>query len=119
MSTKSQRPKQTPEERKEKARWSRILRVYGITREQYNALDNGHCPICLTNWSDTTRPCVDHDHSTGRVRGLLCVYCNRYRVGHFRDPELVDRIALYLRNSLSNPDWIVPPKKKKRKKRRG
>lgn len=108
----------TPEEKKERARWSRILRVYGITKQQYEELDLGYCPICLSIWNNTTRPCVDHDHSTGRVRGLLCLYCNRYRVGHFRDPDLVQRIVDYLRGSLQRPEWIVPPKKKKKRKKK-
>lgn len=109
---------QTPEEKKEKARWSRILRVYGITKEQYEQLDLGYCPICLSDWNDRVRACVDHDHSSGRVRGLLCTYCNRYRVGHFRDADLVQRIVDYLRAASQLPDMIVPPKKKKRKKRK-
>jgi len=105
-------------EAKEKARWSRILRVYGITREQYNELDLGYCPICLSEWSDSVRPCVDHDHKTGRVRGLLCIYCNRYCVGNFRDSVLVERIASYLRGADLRPEWIVPPKPKKKRKKR-
>lgn len=116
MSTK--RLKQTPEERREKARWSRILRVYGINREQYERLDLGYCPVCLSNWNDRVRPCIDHDHHTGRIRGLLCTYCNRYRVGHFRDVDLVERIVNYLRNALELPEWIVPPKPKRKRKKR-
>ena len=100
---------------KEKARWSRIKRVYGITKEQYDELDHGHCPICLRDWSSNVRPCIDHNHVTGRIRGLLCIFCNRYRVGRLRDADLVQRIADYLR---VDAEWIVPPKPKKRKKKR-
>lgn len=107
----------TPTERKERARWQRIFRVYGITEKEYGLIDLGYCPICLKPWSDTTRPCVDHDHHTGRVRGLLCSYCNRYRVGHFHDPEVVARIYNYLLGAKSLPDWVVPKKKRKKKKR--
>ena len=39
---------------------------------------------------------VDHDHSTGEVRGGLCVNCN-FGLGHFKDsPELLRLAALYL-----------------------
>lgn len=101
-------------DKKEKARWSRIKRVYGITKEQYDEMDTGSCPICLRDWSLSVRPCVDHDHITGDVRGLLCIWCNRRAVGRFRDPELVYRIADYLASPRRG--WIVPPKKKRRKK---
>lgn len=112
---------QTPAEKKEKARWARILKIYGLTKEDYESLDLGYCPICLSTWDSRVRPCVDHDHSHGgprsqRVRGILCSYCNRYRVGRFRDADIVYRIARYLDQQ---PTTFVIPKapKKKRKKR--
>jgi hypothetical protein len=108
--------KSNEQEKKEKARWQRILRTYGITPEQYKELDNGFCPICERAWSDTVRPCVDHDHKSGEVRGLLCLYCNRYRVGRFVEPQLVYRIYQYLDSPRRG--WIVPPKKKKRKRKK-
>lgn len=101
---------------KEKARWARIKRVYGITKDQYVQLDLGHCPICLRDWDATVRPNIDHDHVTGDVRGLLCTFCNRYRVGRLRDAELVYRIASYL--GLPKRGWIVPPKPKRKRKRK-
>lgn len=103
-------------EKKERARWQRILRVYGITKEQYMELDKGYCPICLKHWDDRTRPCVDHDHTTGDIRGILCLYCNRYRVGNFRDPDLVYRIYEYLASPRKG--WIAPKKKRQKKKKR-
>jgi hypothetical protein len=104
-------------EAKDKARWARIKRVYGITKEQYYGLDLGYCFVCERVWNDRVRPCIDHDHSTGRVRGLLCTFCNRYRVGRFRDPDLVLRIYRYLVRALDLAPMIVPPKKKKRKRK--
>lgn len=105
----------TLEERKSKARWARIFKVYGITRDDYNTLDMGRCIVCLRDWGDSVRPNVDHDHVTGEIRGLLCNYCNHRRVGRHRDPQLLHRIGDYLTPPFTG--FIIPKKKKTRKKR--
>jgi hypothetical protein len=105
----------TPEEKKEKARWARILKVYGLTQKKYYELDLGYCPICLRNWGGTVQPVIDHDHVEKLVRGLVCRYCNHRRIGHHRDADLVERIAKYLRGPFT---LVMPPKKKKVRKRK-
>ncbi|WP_082104842.1 endonuclease domain-containing protein [Demequina maris] len=55
---------------------SRLAR-YGITVEEYRGLwfrQGGRCGVCRRQF--TKPPSVDHDHLTGRVRGLLCKSCN-------------------------------------------
>lgn len=99
---------------KERARWARIKRVYGLTKEQYDELDEGKCPVCERDWSPTVRPCIDHDHKSGLVRGLLCIFCNRYRVGRLRDVRLVYNVFKYLDRKPTG--WVVPPKKRKKKR---
>jgi len=59
---------------------------YGITVEYYKELfiqQGGECAICRKPQSEFNYPLhVDHDHQTGKVRGLLCSGCNT-GLGHF------------------------------------
>jgi hypothetical protein len=67
------------------ARRSELRRNFGITEEEYDSMlttQGGCCRICAatTNHHARGKPCrlaVDHDHKTGRVRGLLCTRCNQ------------------------------------------
>jgi len=59
------------------------------------------CVIC----GDSGKLVVDHDHHTGKVRGMLCNHCNR-GLGHFRDdPTLLEFAAQYLYASSDSPKW--------------
>jgi hypothetical protein len=61
----------------EKYRKKHILYTYGLTYEAHEEmrLNQGNCcAICKRPFVKT--PCVDHDHKTGKVRGLLCNSCN-------------------------------------------
>lgn len=55
-------------------------RKSGITADDYNEMyniQNGSCKICVVHQSHLAeRLAVDHCHTTGKVRGLLCRYCN-------------------------------------------
>ncbi len=63
----------------------------------------GVCAICQRPpWGKSARGSyikrlsVDHDHETGKPRGLLCSQCN-FGVGNFRNnPEWLDRAIHYL-----------------------
>ena len=77
-----------------------LQKKYGMTKEQYAVMlaeQNGCCKICRRHHSETKRGLVvDHDHETGKIRGLLCDGCNR-GVGMLQDkPELLRRAADYL-----------------------
>jgi len=53
-----------------------MRRQLGITDEKYNQLieeSNGMCGICER---EMKKICLDHDHSSGKFRGLLCNNCN-------------------------------------------
>ena len=59
------------------------------------------CVICGSD----EKLVVDHDHQTGKVRGMLCNHCNR-GLGHFRDdPLLLEFAAQYLYASNDHPKW--------------
>lgn len=81
---------------------SYIRRTYGIDAEEYGRLlasQGGGCAICLAPACTTGRRLsVDHCHTTGAVRGLLCQPCNS-GLGQYRDsPALLREAALYLEN---------------------
>jgi hypothetical protein len=53
--------------------------TYGITPEQYDEMlsaQGGTCAICAAPPRPSRRLAVDHDHQTGKIRGLLCGLCN-------------------------------------------
>lgn len=67
-----------PEQAKASHRNARLKRLFGISSKEYEALlltQGGACAICksLPNRKFLH---VDHDHETGKVRGLLCMRCN-------------------------------------------
>jgi hypothetical protein len=76
----------------------KIKTLYGLTMEQYEnlrTLANGICAICHRAESLV----IDHDHTTKRVRGMLCDSCNK-ALGFLRDdPDTAAAAAAYLENS--------------------
>jgi len=55
-----------------KDKYNAIKRLYGLSKDQYDGLIGRGCGICGEHW----KLCVDHNHSTGKVRGVLCNSCN-------------------------------------------
>jgi len=91
------------EHRRSMNKHSDLMRHYGISLEEFKALkeaQGGVCAICKgppkgrgAKNKDFT---VDHDHDTGKVRGLLCGHCNR-GIGMFLDdPQRLRAAAAYL-----------------------
>lgn len=78
---------------------SDLRRRFGITLEQYKELHDsqaGKCGICGEAEVSGRQLAVDHDHSTGAIRALLCTTCNT-GLGQFKDnPHLLRLAAAYL-----------------------
>lgn len=80
----------------------RVKLRYGITAEVYDDLleyQKGVCAIC--GKPDTRKMLgVDHNHLTGKVRGLLCHSCN-VLIGHAREnTEILNKAIAYLESTV-------------------
>jgi hypothetical protein len=89
-----------------------LFRLYGIGVDQYNAMlqaQNGVCAICGKEETSQVKGhvkrtlAVDHDHATGKVRGLLCARCNRDLSAFEKRANERNKFEAYLRGHLSVP----------------
>lgn len=106
-STKRSNSKKTKEDQKS----SFIKSVYGITLDEYNTMlemQNGVCAICSnkevakSRYTGTRRLSIDHDHKTGKIRGLLCSKCN-FGISAFHDDiEKMFSAIIYLQTNNKN-----------------
>lgn len=86
---------------------------YGLTEEQYEALlrdQGGVCAICGKVDGSGRRLSVDHCHTTGQVRGLLCNGCNTSLGGLKDSPENMGGALIYLTahgNGMSTEDLVA------------
>jgi hypothetical protein len=83
-----------------------LKQQYGMTEADYLALleqQAGACLICGRSPQEAGDPrlVVDHDHATGRVRGLLCTDCN-LGLGRFADS--IERLASAARYLAHRPE---------------
>lgn len=82
----------TPKNKKIAAhRRSHMKTTYELTELEYQTLmteQDGKCAICLDEFGDRKDVMIDHNHETGKVRGLLCRSCNT-GLGFFKDSELI------------------------------
>lgn len=65
--------------RKERAKWNRIFSIYGLTQsavERMIADQSNKCAICENDFNSCHMH-IDHCHTTGKVRALLCSRCNQ------------------------------------------
>jgi hypothetical protein len=81
---------------------------YGITPDHYRSIyenQGGKCAICSSVGAEAGRGvlCVDHDHATGKIRGLLCKLCNAF-LGRIRDDhvKLLHAMSYLERNGVGD-----------------
>lgn len=85
-------------EKKRKRRNYHLRTTYGITIEDYDRMleeQGGKCAVCGKKPRKTSLA-VDHNHRTGKVRGLLCFSCN-YKIVGRHNSKLLGAAADYLR----------------------
>jgi hypothetical protein len=90
--TWSSKNKERYKKNQRRASWQRL---YGLSEEEYNNLlikQEFRCAVCGVHQKDLPQSLsVDHNHTTGRVRGLLCSDCN-FMLGHAKDnPDTLNR----------------------------
>lgn len=83
---------------------------YGLSKEQYFGMykiQDHKCAICKRNEGEAGRLCVDHCHTTEKVRGLLCNDCNKL-LGNAKDStEILKEAILYLGSSSNGQDTTL------------
>jgi hypothetical protein len=82
---------------------ARNLKKYGLTDEDYNNMftaQGGKCLICGKHQSELKKALsVDHCHSTGNIRGLLCNNCNVGIGFLLHSPDIIESALNYIKNS--------------------
>lgn len=83
-------------ENKLKSRIQHIVKVYRVSKEEATLLASADtCEICKRSGLQMH---VDHDHATGRVRGVLCQNCNLSLGGFQESIESLEKAIWYLKN---------------------
>lgn len=118
----------TEEERKRTAKNAYLVRTYNITIEDFEAMleaQGGVCAIC--EQPPKLRALhVEHDHTTGLIRGLCCFFCNAQILRQRVTARLLRRAADYLDNPPAiavlgerfGPTGRIQTKRRRRRRRR-
>ena len=92
--------KKYAKENPDKVRSKELKRHYGITLDFYKGMlvsQGGLCKICSSPPAEKRNLCVDHCHTTDKIRGLLCDKCNK-AIGLLNDdPILFAKVIEYLK----------------------
>jgi hypothetical protein len=91
-----------------------LRRYYGMTIQEYadkHTAQDGVCAICkgpeTAKMHGKIKPLsVDHEHGTGRIRGLLCTQCN-YMIGHCREDRNILLAGVRYLDSYSDKENVI------------
>lgn len=90
-------------ENKDRLKHLNLIRRYRISLDEYQSMydkQNGLCEVCCT--SSERLLAVDHNHKTGRIRGLLCSQCNLAIGNSKEDVKILKNMIKYI-NKHNNP----------------
>ena len=114
----------TPDEQKRKRKDYNLRKRYGITLDQFESILAAQGNVCAVCKQGDKVFCLDHNHKTLKVRGILCLNCNLRVIGGARDQDhkLINAAEYVQRNpsDLVYPEglYLVANPPKKRRKRR-
>ena len=101
LENKYKRKKEDPQ----KSTNRQLLNNYGITLEDKNTMvkeQHHKCLICKNKFISSRDTHVDHCHSTGKIRGILCRNCNAMLGGSRDDVEILANGIKYLNTRGGN-----------------
>jgi hypothetical protein len=76
---------------------------YGLTVEQFEnmrSIQNNLCAICENDFTLKKPACVDHNHNTGKIRGLLHHSCNLILGNSGEDIAILQRAINYIKSHI-------------------
>lgn len=87
-----------------------LMRDFGISLDIFKQISKSQQDVCaICEKPAESRLCVDHDHTTGRLRGLLCQPCNKMLAAACDNPEILNKGIEYLnRPPLANSNLSIP-----------
>lgn len=96
----SERGNRRYHENPRKRRNFNLLRDYGITLAEFEEMirrQDDKCAICEDPLPAGRNSHLDHNHQTGKIRGILCAHCNRSLGGFKECPRRLQAAIDYLR----------------------
>lgn len=71
------------------------------TYEEKISTQNNKCEICARKFTSKIKPAIDHWHTSGKTRGILCIGCNA-SLGHIERPDFLEKAFIYINKYKSH-----------------